>query len=232
MNIVDAPMLFGHTLPYIEVGAADPIEEENLLEFRLLYQGELLPSGNKNTRPREKHEIRRALHPQLRRLWGVERNLRFLAAHKGAAAGLTEEEHFNAGIRSIGQQWNRVGYDFIPLVTGEHAVRCSLDILLLRPEEGRLVFTQGDIDGQVKTVFDALRMPASLEQAGGIGPQADETPFFVLLEDDKLISEVRVNSDQLLLLPGTRAYKANDAFVVIHVKLNHRSARTFDNIFG
>jgi hypothetical protein len=52
-----------------------------------------------------------------------------------------------------------------------------------------------------------------------------------MLEDDKLISEVRVIADQLLLLPHEREAKANDAFVVIHVKLNYKTPRTFDQFF-
>ena len=72
----------------------------------------------------------------------------------------------------------------------------------------------------------------NLGETGGMGPQEDEDPFFCLLEDDRLISEVRVTTDQLLLLPNQRELKANDAHVIIHVKLNHRHPRTFDNYFG
>jgi hypothetical protein len=216
---------------WIVAGEAGPIEEEDLLEFRLLYQGELLPSGNNNTRPAEKHAIRRSLHPQLRRLWHVHPSLREWARRVGAIRKqkvdphpvLMEQEAIDFGVAAMSKQWERVGYDFIPLVTPAYAVRCSLEILLLRPEEDRFILRQGDIDGQVKTLFDALRIPKSLNEAGGIGPQEDETPFFVLLEDDRLISEVRVISDQLLLLPNNRAVKPNDCFATIHVKLNYKS---------
>ena len=37
---------------------------------------------------------------------------------------------------------------------------------------------------------------------------------------------------KLLLLPTERDVKPNDALVVIHVKLNHKNARAFDNWFG
>ncbi|HEX4231068.1 MAG TPA: hypothetical protein VHZ07_20495 [Bryobacteraceae bacterium] len=222
---------------YIEEGPADPVQEEDLLEFRLLYQGVLHPSANDNPRAGEKHSIRRSLHPQLRRLWKMQPTLRHMARHIGTqeATKVTpmpelnnEEQTIDFGIKAIGQQWQRVGYDFVPLVTDSAAVRCSLDILLLRPEEDRFIFTQGDIDGQLKTIFDALKIPASSKEAGKIGPQEDETPFFVLLENDRLISEVRVNADQLLLLPNTRDTKPHDAFVTIHVRLNYKSPRTFD----
>ena len=62
-------------------------------------------------------------------------------------------------------------------------------------------------------------MPKNLDETGGQGPQDGEEPFYVLLEDDKLISEVRVTTDQLLLLPKERELNQNDAFLVIHVKL-------------
>jgi hypothetical protein len=45
------------------------------VEFRLLYEGELLPSAGTNKRTAEKHAIRRAFHPQLRRLWNTNSNL-------------------------------------------------------------------------------------------------------------------------------------------------------------
>jgi hypothetical protein len=213
-------------LPYsrVEIGTGEPIEQEGLVEFRLLYQGELLPSGNKKTRPAAKHAIRRQLHPQLRRQWQLHKILRQYARDLGNQYDPiqleTEQQQFDHGIAAIGKRWAMFGYQFIPLVTSEHFVRCALDILLLRPEENRFILEQGDIDGQVKTIFDALRLPKSPNQLAGMKAQKDETPFFCLLEDDRLISEVRVNADQLLLLPDQKEVKANDAFAVVHVKIN------------
>lgn len=164
----------------------------------------------------------------------MHKGLRQLAENAGnrmsPRAHSTEQERFDAGIAAIGKLWSRIGYEFVPLVTNEHALRCAIDITLLRPEEDRFIFHTGDIDGQLKTVFDALRIPENSE-IHNMAPQADESPFFCLLQDDRLISEVRVNSDQLLLLPGHREVKANDAFVIIHVRLNYKTARTFDRYF-
>jgi len=214
------------------------------MEFRLLYEGQLLPSGGANTRAPEKHAIRRTFHPQLHRLWSVQNNLHQLAERQGhveiqpaslnlpAMVITTSEERFERGIKVIGEKWRMADYQLIPLVTSEMELRCSLDILILRPEDDRFIFKRGDIDGQVKTLFDSLRIPSTISEAGGIGPQEDETPFFCLLEDDRLISEVRVTADQLLLLPHEREVRANDCFVIIHVKVNHKNPRTFDNYFG
>jgi hypothetical protein len=208
------------------------------VEFRLLYSGELLAASRGDTRAAHKHQIRRAFHPQLRRLWNLESNLRQLAerywvqSRKGDFPPSTEPERFEQGIKSFSENWGRNGYKFVPLVTEEMVLRCSLDILLLRPQEKRFIFTQGDIDGQVKTLFDALRIPKNFAETDGVGPQQDETPFFCLLEDDKLITEVRVLADQLLLLPNQRDCKATDSFVIIGVKINHRYPGSVDHYFG
>jgi hypothetical protein len=98
-------------------------------------------------------------------------------------------------------------------------MRCEIDILFLRPDPPGKLLQSGDIDNRLKTVFDALKMPSSLDEAGGKGPQEDESPFFVLLEDDKLISSVSIKTDTLLE-PTSSAMTndISDARLVIHVR--------------
>jgi hypothetical protein len=99
-------------------------------------------------------------------------------------------------------------------------LRCSLDILLLSPEDDhRIILQGGDIDGRVKTIFDALRTPKTKEETGNQLPEDGENPFYCLLEDDSLISEVKVTTGQLLLLPSERAVTPHDVFAVIDAKL-------------
>ena len=210
------------------------------MEFRLLYEGKLLASSNKKSRASEKHEMRRYFHPQLQRLWNVKPNLRQLAVYQPIPSEITskmkmgpsEQERFKYGLSTISKKWRRAGYEFVPLVTREMELRCSLDILLLRPEDNKFIFSMGDIDGQLKTLFDSLKIPDDNFIVGANQPQSDEVPFFCLLEDDCLITEVHVKTDQLLLLPNKKKVNANDAFVVIGVNLNHKIPGTFDNYFG
>jgi hypothetical protein len=218
----------------ITSGPADSIQEKNLVEFRLLYQGELLPSAGSQKRAEEKHRIRRAFHPQLRHLWYMQPNLRQLAMRwyeKVRVQEVKEEEKFEYAIKAMGKNWNRYDMDFVPLVTEAMVLQCSLDILLLRPAGKKYIYEQGDIDGQLKTLFDALRMPQDGEVKDRLLDD-EEIPLFCLLEDDRLINEVKITADKLLLLPQQREVKANDAFVLIHVRLNHNPTRTFDNFFG
>jgi hypothetical protein len=81
------------------------------------------------------------------------------------------------------------------------------------------VMASGDIDNRLKTIFDALRMPATKEELGGYGtPAEDKTPFYCLLSDDKLISRVSVETDTLLQ-PTSPEAGNNDARLVIAIKL-------------
>jgi hypothetical protein len=192
-----------------------------VLEFRLIYSGRLLGSSNTDTRAKLKHSIRKEFHPQLRRLWMTKYPLVDRAtdtydypAPDGSGSRITR-----TGIDDMADEWKRFGYRFIPIITEERCLRASLDILFLRPEVPGLLFQSGDLDARVKTVFDALRMPDTLAEAGGVAPATDEDPFYVLMQDDKLISEVRVITDELLLLPKERELNAHDVFMVIHVQV-------------
>jgi hypothetical protein len=259
-------------------GPGDQVEEENLMEFRLLYEGNLPPSGN-NPHVEDKHEIRRVFHPQLRRLWQVNTNLRAYAGAAFSGAQLpespTDDQRFDLGIERIGHRWSRAGYNLVPLVIPEFSPQCSIDILLLRPERYEVFGEWGDLDGQVRTILDALKIPKEGNETANAEPSKDEDPLFCLLADDKLVSEVKITADKLLMLPekwsserdGAIARlnllledaqgkwkfpeedrtafafarkilerrsetKPNDSFVIVHVRLNHRNARTFDNWLG
>jgi hypothetical protein len=235
------PVQLPHT--YTEEGEAGPIQEANLVQFRLLYGGEIKGSSKTDTRPEIKHAIRREFHPQLRRLWNTAPNLDLLVRHRyfgrwvekygeGVDLGnITDDDRRRYGIEFISENWARNGFKFIPLVTKEFALRCAVEIIFLRPEEPHHIMHAGDLDGRVKTIFDALRIPDNLAESAGMGPQEDETPFFCLLEDDKLISSLTVTTDQLLALPKERNVKSSDAFLVIQVKVEPVFRGTFDAYF-
>lgn len=170
------------------------------MEFRLTYQGPLSANGS----PKEKQEIRRKLRQQLAELW--------------KQSPLSEAREVRLA-RNDGKLTRTVdGFDFIPLVNKRFCLICALDILFLRREEpGSLVRHGGDIDNRLKTLFDALRMPhAASELPPGDMPTPDEKPFDCLLEDDQLITEVKVTTDRLLQPP---AGSNTDVLLVVHVRL-------------
>jgi hypothetical protein len=111
-------------------------------------------------------------------------------------------------------------------------LKCSLDVLFLRPEIAGKLFEGGDIDNRLKTLFDALRLPKNGEGMGPVSKDTDEGPIYCLLEDDSLITEVRIVTDQLLFLPRKEETSPNDAFLVIDVKLETPSHGEWAFVFG
>jgi hypothetical protein len=184
------------------------------MQFRLIYQGSL-PAANssgKKTRTKEKHDIRRVLHKQLAELWRTQVFLRQFVERE-----LDGINHHQA----LARQYRRCGYDFLPLIGRAISgvdTACALDILFLRRDPpGSLVKSGGDIDNRLKVLLDALRIPADASELRGNTPAPDENPFYCLLEDDKLIADIRVTTDQLLTPLGADE-DVNDVHLVIGVR--------------
>jgi hypothetical protein len=94
------------------------------------------------------------------------------------------------------------GFEWLPIVNLQSGLVCKLEILMLR--NGAPGAVLADIDNRLKTLFDALRKADSASELGAgtsqkqQTPENDEKPFYVLLEDDKLITHVAVTTDLLL----------------------------------
>jgi hypothetical protein len=112
-----------------------------------------------------------------------------------------------------------MNYNFVPLVTRDLELLCSIEILYMRyGESGQVLTMVGDLDNRLKTLFDALRMPTNGSELGSfIDPDDDEKPFFCLLEDDSVITRAAAESD--ILLASTNPRDPNYAHVIITVRI-------------
>lgn len=159
------------------------------MDFRLTYSGPLYTTQNDVDVPRRAphvHSIRCVFHEQLKTLWRQHPTLNALATSSVDAV----------------TKIPRAGFEWVPLVTRANGLICKLDILILRSgPPGRVI---ADIDNRLKTLFDALRMGHNPDELGAktretqINPNDGETPFYVLLENDDLITHVSVTTDMLL----------------------------------
>jgi hypothetical protein len=179
------------------------------VDFTLIYEGELL--AYKEDRAPHKQAIRKQLHPQLKELW----RLRFPHWLNSTQPSKGSRELYAGGVRidQIASLYSVCGYRFVSLVIEDLVLACKIDILFLRKELaiGRII-QGGDLDNRLKTLFDALRVPKDCKEIGGITPGPDENPFYCLLQDDILITEVKIRADTLLV-PTTywqRRRKASD----------------------
>ncbi len=152
------------------------------MEFRLTYEGILLGSSRSDTRSGHKHEVRKFFHPQIKKLWEVTPHLNeisdpvqhYVIDAGGAGTGL----HDAGRIASLARRFSRGDYGFVPLVTKDLFVACGIDILFLRPDPPGEIIRSGDIDNRLKTLFDALKLPADLVRWEGIRLLTKEKPHF------------------------------------------------------
>jgi hypothetical protein len=64
-----------------------------------------------------------------------------------------------------------------------------------------------------------MKMPGNTSELGGYDtPDGSEKPFYCLLEDDKLISHVSVETDTLLEPTGEQ-FDTNDSRLIISAKI-------------
>lgn len=206
------------SLPHVQVYRYDewPDTEQGIeMEFRLIYQGHLPAQAQSRTRPAEKHAIRKVFHPQLAQQWHAHPGLRVFADSPGVA----NDPRNPSMLHVMANRYDRCGFRFLPLIDPHFgSVACALDILFLRRDQpGDLIKHGGDIDNRIKVLFDALKMPTECNELAGAQPAPDEDPFFCLLADDKLITEVKVTTDRLLTPIGD-GERLHDVHLVVHVR--------------
>jgi hypothetical protein len=139
------------------------------MKFTLKYRGDRLTSaGNSSSRRTEKQELRYEFHRQIRRVWENHNVLRAVIrsdlqqlirngddwdVQRPIRSGTTDLDGFMFR-RRLRDLW------FIPMITMPMEAHCHLALRIGRPmKPGRLIFEGGDLDGRLKTLFDALAMP-------------------------------------------------------------------------
>ena len=182
------------------------------MEFRLIYKGPL-PSegrGGGGGRNEEKHHIRVVMHDQLRALWREHPVLRDYET-QDAEGGRVRWDW-------LADNYQKCNMRFLPLVNNKAGLACALDILFLRRDPpGSPLISGGDIDNRLKVLLDGLKMPRDCSQLPtNWKPGPTHDPMFCLMEDDNLITEIKVTTDRLLI-PLAEDEHRNEVEVVVHV---------------
>lgn len=176
------------------------------MKFRLIYDGPLQSTqrdpqnGQRDRLIDHKHAIRRAFHEQLKHLWSEKKELRNWSVYAGGWPNLphqSEKEQVSI-TEALASQNVLNDYRFVPLVTEYSNLHCELDILFKRRDPPGSLLSAGDLDNRIKTLIDALRMPANALELEGMSPQEGEDPFFCLMEDDNQVTGLKVDTDTLL----------------------------------
>ncbi len=216
------------------------------MRLRLIYSGELKASQppdrstGQSKQCFHKHQLRKAFHIQLKRLWEQDLFLstaRVEPMYYGVDTSVSDYENiwqpdscqFVSLNKAVANMHREHGYKFVPLARKDWKLHCKLQILLLRQDGINSAVSAGDIDNRVKTIIDALTKPAHLNQLPqNESPSNGEDPFYCLLEDDRLVTSLEVESDILLL----SNFPNNYAHVVISAEIRPHTVDTFNLSFA
>lgn len=179
------------------------------MRFRLTYEGPLRATQgeprNGQVEPRRraahKHAIRKHFHKQLKELWNTDKFLKetTLPSEPGTPSWADQAPMFEV----VANMYCENGYRFVPLVREGLHLLCAIDVLFLRRDIPGSVIEAGDVDNRLKTLIDALRKPRiASELVENEIPASDEDPFYCLLEDDKYVTKLSVETDTLLDPPN------------------------------
>lgn len=197
---------------YREWPDAAEVVGESVVKFTLHYKGKLPSCTQNDSRTKEKQELREYFEPQLELLWQEEPVLAALLKRKNAFHAfrfkgekiLSPDDHIEmhewVWLPDMEKANERTTF-YIPLVTRRNGLGCRLDIKFMRPGHPGGVINGGDIDNRIKTLFDGLRMPHRADEIKGASPRAS---FYCLLEDDALVTDLSVATEQLLV-PESKA---------------------------
>lgn len=214
------------------------------MRLRLIYKG-ILPSRKKDpeTGQFDKlagpiHEIRRQIHPQLKNFW-IKNKFLSSAKQPSVVSQLSPAEASARWDDGPGQDASPFseyvahnfvenGYRFAPLVCSYWNLSCALDILMLRHDQPGSPLDHGDLDNRVKSLIDGLRKPdGPNELREHPSPSAGEDPFFVLLQNDDLVTDLKVETDWLLT-PVDQKRPENDVVAIISVEIRPYDISTFN----
>lgn len=221
------------------------------MKFRLTYTGPLLSSkpydkDERDKRGEHKHDLRRHFHKQLKEQWLQHR---FLRTHREGAAPMcgvlpdrakevwgTSPETLSLP-EILGPVFGHSEYKFVPLVWKEADLFCSLRILCLRRDTANAVLPGRDIDNRIKTVIDALAMPlysqgSPLKDGKPLLPQDGEKPFFVLLDDDRQVTHLEVETDTALEVGEDNPADESYVRLIISVEIRPSIVTMFNLSFG
>jgi len=184
----------------------DPAMLGDSMKFRLIYRGPLNASqgvahdGQKVKHAAQKNAIRRQIHHQMKRLWQTNLWLSKADAWPSEYGLEGRLEHRKYALDELlGQCHEKAGRKFVPLARDDWYLHCGLDILFLRKDPPGSFVTAGDIDNRIKTLLDGLRIPQNANEMVGMEDhEGIAEPFYCLLEDDKMIVSLSVDTDRLL----------------------------------
>lgn len=187
------------------------------MKFHLIFDGNLPPRGKAASLERI-HDVRMAIHPQMKAMWSVaplNTNVQWLRPNHG----LGPDQPYPGVLE------RRLKWEFVPLISRAVGLLAEIHVTVLRdrhPNSHQGI--HGDIDNRVKTLFDALRVPTLGECNKLVDNVTMPDRTFCLLQDDDLISKLTVETDRWLGVEPHRTL----AIIQVSIKASQVSLDNLD----
>ena len=190
--------------------------EGDRVEFYLTYDGQLKGDGGAD----HIMDIRKVFHPQLRKFWADHPLLKGWIYPPKPTGLVRDAAVVPPSMKDhLADEFACNGYKFVPLAMVKYHALVTLDILFLRSGVPGTILKSADLDARLKALIDALRIPNQKQELGSyLPPTVNEDPFFCLMEDDKLVSNMSIRTDSLLQATAPKGvFYKHDARVFIKV---------------
>jgi len=185
------------------------------MRFRLYFEGPLYSDngGTGSNKLEARVDLFCKFDKQLQKLWETNQYLK-----TGKTSGPELDGYVETNLPQF-QAENTIvdGKTFQPLARKNLHLNCRLSFLVMRQDKTSGFFTKGDIDNKVKFLVDCLRVPSAEQLKKGDWNRLPN-PCHVVLEDDNMITQINVESDQLLD-NGTANQGLDRSVVIIDVEL-------------
>jgi hypothetical protein len=157
-----------------------------------------------------KHLMRKGFHRSLKRHWELTPFL------MNAQQPPVDTKPYH--IERLAQEFQISPWGFVPLVTGRLQLLTTIDIWIQRLDNASSSVWSGDVDNRVKTIIDALEVPSANDGYASLTPEAGEQPFFCLLENDKYLNNVAVETSALLDAPDGADQSYADVRIRVRIR--------------
>ena len=192
---------------------------DEAVKLILNYQGPL-PTDSSTYALQAKNTLRATFHHQLAGFCVSESRFMGLLEAADLPEAVLRGERLEYNTVHPGGHFyvTRGGRQWAPLITQSQHRFAEVHAVLQRRRKWGHVFTPGgDLDNQLKVVLDGLRIPQEDNETRGF-PLPEDRRYFCLLENDALITDVRVQTAQLYA-PKAADEQKSDVILSLYVTI-------------
>lgn len=171
------------------------------MEYLIIYHGNLPSNGSKD----DKGKIREILNDQIKKIWDTDQY-----------KNLMKSRQSNKKVKDMYVSVADINY--LPMISSKIKLYCHIKIEYFSNRSPSEIFTDGDLDNKLKTLFDGLRAITSKQEKTY---EKENQLYYTVLEDDNLVKGLTIETHQIF---------SNDEDFYIITIIPKKEFITYENI--